>query len=399
MIIIFIGLRVALPHLIKAYVNHELKKSSTYAGTVGDIQIQIWRGAYQIRNINIVKRNGKVKTPFFSAPFMDLSVQWVGLFHHRIVAKIYMQQPHLNFVNGPTAAQKQTGQNTSWTKMLESLTPFRLNELLIYDGEIHYKDDYSTPKVDLYVSRLGASATNLSNAQQQKLQLPAGIRAHGKTIGDGTLDFHLQFNPMAPAPLYQLQVELTNVNLPALNPFLRAYGKFDVARGKFAMFTSVAATNNAYQGYIKVFFDHLDVFEWKKEENEHKSALKIFWDAIIAGISTIARNIPEDQLATKIPISGVYTNSTIDLTSTIGSLLRNAFIRALIPKYDQKVTTREVTRNVKAGLIPNSNTNGQGMATTHASTGLPKEPPGKEKHGGTLLQSIEDTNKASAAPP
>jgi Domain of Unknown Function (DUF748) len=312
------------------------------------------------------------------------------------VARIYMQQPHVNFVNGPTASQKQTGENTSWVKMLQSLTPFELNEVDIYDGEIHYKDDYSNPKVDLYISRLGASATNLSNAEHQPLQLPAGIRAHGKTIGDGTLDFHLQMNPIAPAPDYQLQVALTNVNLPALNSFLRAYGKFDVARGDFAMFTSVAATNAAYQGYIKVFFNDLDVFEWQKEKREHKSAVKIFWDAIVAGVSTVVRNMPQNQLAVKVPISGVFTNSSVDMTSTIGSLLRNAFVRALIPKYDEQITTAEVTKNVKAGLIPNSNTNGVGTATR--STGLPKEPPASEKHGATLLQSSENTNKAARPP-
>ncbi|MGH7980122.1 MAG: DUF748 domain-containing protein, partial [Limisphaerales bacterium] len=392
LILIFIGLRVALPHLVRQYVNHELHKSKTYAGSVGDITIEIWRGAYQIKNINISKRNGNIKEPFFSAPFMDLSVQWRGLLHHRIVAKIYMRQPRLNFVKGPTPAQTQAGENTSWIKMLEGLTPFKLNELVIDDGEIHYKDDYSDPKVDLYISRLGASATNLSNAQVQRLPLPAGIRANGNTIGGGTLTFHLQFNPTAPAPLYQLQASLTNVYLPALNNFLRAYGKFDVASGRFSMFTSVAATNNAYEGYIKVFFDGLDVFKWEKEAREHKGVLKMFWDAIVGAVSTVFRNLPQNQLAAKIPISGVYTNSTFDLTTTIGSLLRNAFIRALIPKYDQNVTTSEVTKNVKEGLIPNATTNGTAAPVTHAVSGLVKEPPAKEQHGGTLLQSTERTN-------
>ncbi|HEY1789285.1 MAG TPA: DUF748 domain-containing protein [Verrucomicrobiae bacterium] len=391
-VLILIGVRLALPHVVRHYVNAQLQKSDTYTGSVGRIEISLYRGAYEIRDIHIFKRNGQVREPFFSAPYLDLSVQWSALFHHRIVARIYMQQPHVNFINGPTAAQKQTGENTSWTQLLQSLTPFDLNEVEIYDGEIHYKDDYADPKVDLYISRLGASATNLSNVEHQQLHLPAGIRATGKTIGGGTLNLELQMNPMAPTPEYQLQTSLTNVNLPALNSFLRAYGKFDVARGEFAMFTSAAATNNAYQGYIKIFFDNLDVFEWKKEAREHKSALKIFWDAVVGTVSTIVRNMPKDQLAVKVPISGVYTNTSIDLTSTIGSLLRNAFIRALIPKYDQKITTSEVTQNVKAGRIPNADTNGTGSPVTNELSGLAKEPPSQQAHGGTLLESTEQTN-------
>jgi hypothetical protein len=363
-------LRVTLPVIIKHYVNRTLQRSPTYAGTVGGIGLSLWRGAYEIQNINISKRNGKVAEPFFSAPFMDLSLQWPALFHRRLVARIYIQQPKLNFVKGPTPEQSQAGRNTPWNEILENLVPFQLNELEINDGQIHYKDDYSDPKVDIYFTELGASATNLSNAEHQNLPLPAGIRANAKTIGNGSMTFHLQFNPMAPAPVYQLQASLTNVDLPALNNFLRAYGKFDVAHGQFAMFTSVAATNRAFEGYIKVFFDNLDVFQWKKERE--KSVLKIFWDAIVGAVTTVFKNQPHDQLATKIPISGVYTNSRVELMTSVGTLLRNAFIRALIPKFDEKVTTGQVTKDVQEDQVPNSTTNGE--PESNASPAATNEP-------------------------
>jgi hypothetical protein len=355
-IVLLICIRIALPFVLKNYVNRQLQKSKDYAGHVGEIEMSLWRGAYEIKDIKILKRSGKVSEPFFAAPFMDLSIQWPALWHHHIVAKIYMERPKLNFVKGPTPEQTQAGENTSWNKMLGNLTPFKLNRLDIHDGQIHYKDDYSNPKVDIYFTELGASATNLSNARNQKLPLPAGISANAKAIGNGRMNFNLQFNPLAPAPEYQLEASLTNVNLPALNNFMRAYGKFDVAHGTFAMFTSVAATNQAYEGYVKVFFNNLDVFEWKKERQ--KNVLKIFWEAIVGTVTTVFKNQPQNQLATKIPISGVYTNSSVGLMATIGTLLRNAFIRALIPKFDPQITTGEVAKKVKEGEIPNANTNG-----------------------------------------
>src|SRR5581483_7960785 len=206
--------------------------------------------------------------------------------------------------------------------------------------------------------------------------LPAGIVANAKTIGNGKMAFALQFNPMAPAPEYQLQASLTNVDLPALNDFLRPYGKFDVAHGDFAMFTSVAATNKAYEGYVKVFFNHLDVFQWEKERK--KNILQIFWQAIVGAVTTVLKNQPKDQLATKVPISGVYTNSSVDIASTIGELLRNAFIRALLPKYDQQVSTADVAKKVKNGEIPNADQNGEG------------------KTNSPYAQNAGETNKAAA---
>lgn len=403
-VILLGGVRAALPLIVKRYVNHTLDKSSDYAGGVGRVEISLWRGAYSARDINIFKRNGKIREPLFSAPFVDFSLRWPALIHGHIVTRIYMQQPAVNFVKGPTPEQSQGGENTSWNKMLENLVPFKLDQLDINDGEVRYKDDHSDPPVNIYFTELGASATNLSNATNQTLALPAGIRANAKTIGGGSLTFHLQFNPMAASPTYQLEASLTNVELTSLNDFFRAYGKFDVARGEFAMFTSVAATNEAYEGYTKVLFKNLDVFEWKKERQ--KNILKIFWEAIVGTTADILKNQPHDQLATKVPISGVYTNTSIGLGSTIGTLLRNAFVSALLPKFDQQVTTSQVAQDVKNGNVPNANTNGtpqtngQNNATSTSNEPFGNRPitPTEKTHPGTLLENPETGTNAPPPP-
>ncbi|MEI9864906.1 MAG: hypothetical protein WDN00_10205 [Limisphaerales bacterium] len=110
--------------------------------------------------------------------------------------------------------------------------------------------------------------------------------------------------------------------------------------GTFALYTSVASDNGNYEGYFKVFFKNLDVFEWQKERK--KNILAIFWQAIVGGVTTVFENHPKDQLATKVPISGTYTNSSVGLWTATGTLLQNAFIHALVPKLDQKVTVEQV---------------------------------------------------------
>jgi hydrogenase maturation factor HypF (carbamoyltransferase family) len=105
----------------------------------------------------------------------------------------------------------------------------------------------------------------------------------------------------------------------------------------------VASADGTYQGYIKVFFNNLDVFQWDKERK--KNILKVFWEAIVAGISEVFKNHVKDQLATKIPITGTYTNSSVGLWTATGTLLQNAFIRALVPKLDQSVTVDQVEQS------------------------------------------------------
>ena len=98
--------------------------------------------------------------------------------------------------------------------------------------------------MDIYISKIFATATNLTNARDREQKLPSGIGATASTLGGGTLDLQLHMNLLKPTPAFEMNCGLTNVDLTALNEFLRAYGKFDVERGTlfFAgpLFTSVA---------------------------------------------------------------------------------------------------------------------------------------------------------------
>ena len=177
------GARLALPFVLERYVNDQLDHSRDYSGHVGNIHVQLWHGRYRIDNLNILKRSGDVSVPLFSAARVYLSVQWEELFRGSVVGKIRLEEPKVNFVSGPTSAQTQTGADESWTPMLESLFPFKINRLEIAGGQIHFKNDFSTPPVDIFLNGLSATATNLTNSREIKGELPSGVTAHGTTVG------------------------------------------------------------------------------------------------------------------------------------------------------------------------------------------------------------------------
>jgi hypothetical protein len=335
MVVVLVCLRLALPVVLKNYVNRQLNRSQDYGGSVGHITVALWRGAYEINQVNIFQRTGKVHVPFFSASVLDLSLQWSELFHGKIVSKIIMVAPQLNFVSGPTKQQSQTGTGNNWADTLESLAPFKINSLIITNGQVHFHNPYSDPPVDIYMTSLFGVATNLTNAREIKQALPAGIYAYGNTLGNGSFNLQCNINPLASTPTFQLNLSLTNIDLTRLNSFLLTYGKFEVARGDFDFFTSFAAADEKYDGYVKVLFKNLKFLQWQKEKKE--DALQVFWEAIVGSVTTILKNHPHDQLATKIPITGAFNNTDVHLWPTIQTLLRNAFIRALVPKYDEQV--------------------------------------------------------------
>ena len=98
-LILLIAIRIALPYILLKLVNKELQNIPGYTGYVDDIDVALYRGAYKIKMIKLEKTGGKVPVPFFSAPLIDLSLQWASLFHGRIVG---------NFVKGPTEETSQT---------------------------------------------------------------------------------------------------------------------------------------------------------------------------------------------------------------------------------------------------------------------------------------------------
>ena len=78
--VLLIAIRIALPYILLRLVNKELQTLHGYTGHIDGIDVALIRGAYKIKSIKIEKTGGKIPVPFFSAPLIDLSIQWASLF-------------------------------------------------------------------------------------------------------------------------------------------------------------------------------------------------------------------------------------------------------------------------------------------------------------------------------
>src|SRR5258706_8516161 len=73
-----IAFRLALPYMVKDYVNGRLHAMDAYDGSVADVGMGLWRGAYKIYGIEIVKKAGaRLPTPFSSTASASTS-RWSG---------------------------------------------------------------------------------------------------------------------------------------------------------------------------------------------------------------------------------------------------------------------------------------------------------------------------------
>lgn len=333
--------RLCLPYFVTRYVNKVLADIEGYQGSIEDVDISLWRGAYVIHKLKLEKIEGDVPVPFIDIPKMDLSVEWEALFDGAVVGKIRLEYPKLNFVAGPTEEETQTGKETDWTAPIKELMPLQINKFEIVRGKISYLDFHADPKVDISIDSVNAVALNLNNAEDNKERLPSKVKLTGTSVGGGHLVFNADMNVLKEIPDFDADLEFTEVNLPALNDFIKAYGKFDVEKGTFNLYSEMVLIDGNFDGYVKPMMIDMKVLDLEKDSEDKDNVFQMIWEGIAELTSKILENPPEDQVASRVPITGNIGNVETDVWTTIITILRNAYVEALKKEVDNTVQLEE----------------------------------------------------------
>jgi uncharacterized protein YhdP len=341
LVVLLIVVRAFMPLVVKNYVNRVLARGDGYTGHVNDVDLNLIRGAYEIEGVHILKTDSKIPVPFFTAERIDLSIYWRQIFKGALVGEVEVVEPQVNFVDGKGAAQSQNGEGKSWTKTVRELFPIRIDRFTVRNGRIRFRNFDSKPAIDLAILDLQATAENLTNSEKISKTLAATIRAHAHGTKTGRIELDLKLDPYASMPTFDLNSKFSDIRLPELNPFLKEYASLDVVSGSLDIVAEVFAKKGALKGYVKPLFRNLDILSWKQDVKKQKdNLLEIFWEGIVGGVGEILENQPKDQFATKIPIKGRVDDPKTDVLTVLAGVLKNAFVRALIPRYDNTVGER-----------------------------------------------------------
>src|SRR5687767_6065845 len=150
LIVLLVVGRLVLPHAVKRYVNHKLQQLPGYGGSIGDVDIHLYRGAYSIHDVDIVKKTNNVPFPFLKSERVDFSVEWRELRNRALVAEVQLDHAQLNFVKGRTKDEDQTGIDKSWVEVVQDLFPFKINRFEIRESQVRYADLGASPQVDVF---------------------------------------------------------------------------------------------------------------------------------------------------------------------------------------------------------------------------------------------------------
>lgn len=337
-IVFLVVIRLLLPSVIKYYINRQLDKSKEYTGWVNDVDLSLWRGAYQIEGIHILKRGSDIPVPFVSVESLDISVYWKQLFHRRIVAQIKMDTAQVNFVDDVQKEKRQFGFDMEWLDLLDSFAPLQIDRFTLLDSSVHFQRFDSSPNIDVQLRDIYGEVTNLTNTSRFSGSRVAKAWVKGNLGKGGSMEVKTSLNPFQKGDDFDVDFRMEKVPLTYLNGVLKEYAKFDVDSGIASVYAELYAENKKIEGYFKPLLWDVSVLSWGQDvKTEKDSPFRLLWEGMVGATSGILRNQPQDQIATKVSIAGSLENPKIKPFRAFINILKNAFIRAFVPKFDHNV--------------------------------------------------------------
>ena len=335
-------IRAILPTGVEWYVNRALTKAENYSGYVGDIDLNLWRGAYEIEDIRIVKINSDLEIPFFAAKRLDLSLLWSALFRGALVGEIYAYDPEINFTDGESEGKKQSGASENWLSIADDLFPLKIDKLVIENGKISFSNLDAKPPIRIALYDIEIEAYNLANNKSGISDRTATASGRAKTLGQGEVTISAVASPETAKPTFDLNVEARQVALKVYEDLFNYYAPFTLEAGTLDLAAEIAANEGKLKGYVKPVLNNVDVFSWKGDIEEDGKGFFGGLKEMLAGfLAEIFENQKRDQLATKIPVEGTIDNIDIDNAAAFFGILRNAFVESINAQVESTVSLED----------------------------------------------------------
>jgi hypothetical protein len=126
--------------------------------------------------------------------------------------------------------------------------------------------------------------------------------------------------------------------MKAMGSIFQVYGKVDIERGEFSIFSELTIRNDRVQGYVKPIFKNMEVTDLRTAGE--KSLFDKLYTEAVRGVTEILENKPRQQVATETDISGPLEDPEADTVQIIINLIQNAFFKAILPGFRQELNQR-----------------------------------------------------------
>ncbi|WP_413944040.1 DUF748 domain-containing protein [Bdellovibrio sp. HCB-162] len=342
LILVLILVRIFLPVGVKYGINWYLgQKLQNYEGHLDDFGLALYRGAYQFEGLRLWKKGKSAKDPLIEIKHTDLSLAWRALFKGKLLGDLKVDGVLLNLVDSQEKKKQQFGGGEDWKTVVGKLIPIELESFKLTHGEVLFVNKEFKVPVKIVMDEINAEATNIKNTDDRKELLPSTVQASARLQKSAKLHAEAKINLLSRLPAFESKFKLDKLDVTKLNDFFLAYGSFTVHSGKFSLYGEVSTKENMVKGYVKPFFENLDVMSPKEK---FESPKRFFNEVAIAWANVFLRNSKDHTVATKIEFEGASKAPNINKWGAFWESLRNGFVEALKKQLDEKITIKDVPK-------------------------------------------------------
>ena len=213
----------------------------------------------------------------------------------------------------------------------EPVLSLRLDQFTVRQATLGYVERAIQPGYRLFLDSTTIDVRDISNASDAG---PSHVIVWGNFMGEGNSWLDATVLPRPQDPQLDMATQIENVPMQSMNDVFRSYGNFDVVGGWFSFYTELHLKNGEIDGYVKPFFTDLDVYD--RRQDKSKPVLHQLYEMIVGAVGRLLEN-RRDSVATKATIKGESKSPQVSTWQVIGNLLKNAFIKAILPGFEQAV--------------------------------------------------------------
>ena len=204
----------------------------------------------------------------------------------------------------------------------------------ILHSDLGFVNQSAKPDYRVFVTDVNAEVDHFSSELKRLEGGDAAVKVTGQFMGTGQTVVAGTFRPEKPDPDFDLDVRIVKTQLRSFNDVLRAYADVDVSKGAFSFFSELSIKNGQVNGYVKPMFKDVEVYDPKQDTD--KALTRKVYEAVIGGVADLLKSKDGEQIAAESDVTGPVPYPRADTWQIVGTLIQNAFFKAILPGLERE---------------------------------------------------------------
>jgi len=277
---------------------------------------------------NVGVRNGRLS--------LAGSVEYAPKITRLTLERVLVQGVEIDYIHSARTAQvekaraRETAQAAKQVANKPSVE-LRIGRLDVVKSSFGFVNQAARPPYRVVLTDTDLSLEHLGN---QRSQGPAVARIRGRFMGSGETRITAKVQPQTGSADVDFTAQVERVDMARMKDLVRAHGGLDVAAGEFSVYSELRTKDGALSGYVKPLFRGVKV-GGAREGAQEKTLRRRLYEGLVDIGGKILKNRARGEVATVVTLGGRVDQPEFGLWQVVGRLLQNAFIKAILPGYEE----------------------------------------------------------------